>query len=512
MTGNKLSYADFREDVFIPLRSLQKIHLQNNDGRSQGTYPKAFGKLRSVKEISLDTFETATFGKSFANMTNLTTLLFGFRGSDNNLVSLDKHMFADRPLEIIVLSRNRFKSIPFDLTSTPNLRNLDLSYNSVADLSKIEMTLLDDLAYNNNLTLNLTANRLSCGCHNLDFILWLSNTNVTLAPSRTYTCLLEDGTFDDTSNYAANYEKVWRTCYGRLVLAGTVSVFAMTILTMAGMYLAVVRKTLLVNMVLRLFGYRTTVRPLQRLDFPNDAYIGYSDVDYQYVCHTVRDHLEDRHGVKLFLKDRDTIPGGQIADDIISGIDSSWKTVLVLTQSFIEDQWCLFIVNRVVYSSSRMTTGSIVLVLFEDVRRGDIPPTLLNIVEERYIFSVGRYRGDEGRLWDEVSQCIKLQQPTVIYFPHSQLKVPIVIPFSAAAAYGHSILSSDSLQPSHTHLQQSTVIPFSTRYYVCAGNHLYAFTIPIEKKYSVQEIQRLIRKAGNHPFFPVCPHVHIQKL
>ncbi|XP_046581675.1 toll-like receptor 4 [Haliotis rubra] len=328
--------------------------------------------------------------------------------ANNNLMSFDKHMFADKPLEKIDLSRNRFRSIPFDLTSTPNLRNLDLSYNSVVDLSNIEMTLLDDLASNNNFTLILSGNLLSCGCHNLNFILWLSNTNVNLVPSRTYDCLQDDGTIDNTSHYAENYEKVWRTCYGRLMLAGTVSGFAMTILTMAGMYIVVVRKTLLVNIVLRLFGYRTTVRPLRRFDFPNDAYIGYSDVDYQYVCHTVRELLEDRHGFKLFLKDRDTIPGGQIADDIINGIDSSWKTVLIITQSFVEDQWCRFIVNRVVYSSSRMPAGSIVLVLFGDVRRGDIPPTLLNVVEERHIFSVGRYRGDEGRLWVEVSQCIKV--------------------------------------------------------------------------------------------------------
>ncbi|XP_048240283.1 decorin-like [Haliotis rufescens] len=82
----------------------------------------------------------------------------------------------------------------------------------------------------------------------------------------------------------------------------------------------------------------TMRKSLTRNDFPNDAYIGYSDNDYQYICHTVRDHLENQNGIKLFLKDRDTIPGGEIAEDIIDGIDSSWKILLALSQSFLEDQ------------------------------------------------------------------------------------------------------------------------------------------------------------------------------
>ncbi|XP_046581623.1 amphoterin-induced protein 1-like isoform X2 [Haliotis rubra] len=79
MVGNKLNYTDYPDEVFLPLQRLQKIHLHNNDGQRQGTYPKAFGKLRSIQEISLDTFEVTTFDKLFANMTNLTTLLLGFR-------------------------------------------------------------------------------------------------------------------------------------------------------------------------------------------------------------------------------------------------------------------------------------------------------------------------------------------------------------------------------------------------------------------------------------------------
>ncbi|XP_046581667.1 toll-like receptor 4 [Haliotis rubra] len=319
--------------------------------------------------------------------------------SRNDLAVMDSQIFAWNQLTVIDLSLNRFESIPFDITTTPSLQRLDLSYNSLPVLSASQRSLLDALATTNNLTLNLNNNLLSCGCKNLDFVKWLFQTDVNVESIDTYTCVSDDGVITSPSSIYHHYDETWRRCLGPIWLSISISAFALIILFMILIYLIYQKKTLVLNIIHRLFGLVNVSKSPKRTDFPNDAYIGYSDVDYQYVCHTVREHLEDRHGVKLFLKDRDTIPGGQIADDIISGIDSSWKTVLVLTQSFIEDQWCRFIVNRIVYSSTRMPAGCILLVLFEDVRRGDISPALLNVVEERHIFSVGKYMGDQGRLW-----------------------------------------------------------------------------------------------------------------
>ncbi|XP_046581648.1 LOW QUALITY PROTEIN: toll-like receptor 4 [Haliotis rubra] len=309
-------------------------------------------------------------------------------------------------LRKLILSNNRFSTVPIDVTTVPHLCQLDLSFNSLTVLSSTEMKQLDDLATQNNFSLNLDGNLLTCGCKTLDFIMWLFKSKVQLQ-KRNHQCVRDDGSVVNTTYIFEHHDEEWRRCSGTFWLYISIILAVIFLLAMGIVSMINQRKTLLVNIILRMFGFKTVKKALTRNDFPNDAYIGYSDSDYQYICHTVRAHLEDQSGLKLFLKHRDTIPGGQIADDIIDGIDSSWKMVLIITSPFLEDQWCRFIVNRVVYSSSRMPAGSIVLVLFEDVRRGDIPPTLLNVVEERYIFSVGRYRGDEGRLWVEVSQCLK---------------------------------------------------------------------------------------------------------
>ncbi|XP_046346285.2 toll-like receptor 4 [Haliotis rufescens] len=326
--------------------------------------------------------------------------------SRNDLAVMDPKIFSVNQLTAIDLSFNRFESIPFDITTTPSLQHLDLRYNSLPVLSELERTLFDSLAATNNFTLNLDNNLLACGCENLGFVLWLFHTDVKLENRDAYTCVSDSGHITRPSYIYDHYDEIWRKCSGPIWLSLSVSAFALIILFMILIYLINQRKTLLLNIIYRLFGLVNVAKPPKRTDFPNDAYIGYSDCDYQYICHTMREHLEDRHGVKLFLKDRDSIPGGQIADDIINGIDSSWKTLLILSRSFLEDQWCSFTVNRVVYSSSILPAGSVVLLLYEDVRQGDISPALLNVVEERHIFCVKKYMDDQRRLWRDVSQCI----------------------------------------------------------------------------------------------------------
>ncbi|XP_067674942.1 toll-like receptor 4 [Haliotis asinina] len=388
------------------LENLTEFDLSGNSfGQMKPNTMTYFPSLEILKmsEIGFDKRFLLDHGNEvFRPLIRLKTIVLSY----NDLTVMDRKIFSDNPLTSIDLSFNRFETVPFDLATIPSLRDLDLSFNSLPGLSDSEMTLVDERAARHNFSLNLNGNLLSCGCKRIGFVMWLFSTEATVKSLDDYICVLDNGHTESPSYVYNHYEEIWRRCSGPFWLSVCVSGFATLFFLFTLAYIINRKKTLLFNILLRLFGFVNVAKPLKRVDFPNDAYIGYSDVDYQYVCHTVREHLEDRHGVKLFLKDRDTIPGGQIADDIISGIDSSWKTVLVLTQSFIEDQWCRFIVNRIVYSSTRMPVGSVLLVLFEDVRRGDISPALLNVVEETHIFSVGKYVDYQGRLWRDVSQCI----------------------------------------------------------------------------------------------------------
>ncbi|XP_067674940.1 toll-like receptor 4 [Haliotis asinina] len=406
-----LTYAglDRFSSTVSGLRNLTYLDISGNNcaGISSGmlsSFPMLDTLIMSDTNLDLgEALSNVQHGLSY--FPNLRTLDV----SSNNLRLLSAPSFQGAPLKSVILSNNRFSSIPFDLSTTPHLGHLDLSSNSIAALSLTEMKQLDELATRNNISLNLDGNLLSCGCKTLDFVVWLFKTNVKTR-ARNSSCSRDDGSVTNASYIHEHYDEIWKQCVGSFWLSVSVVCYAVIVLVIILLFIIHRKRTLLINIILRMFGFKTSKKVLKRNDFPNDAYIAYSEDDYRYVCHTVRRILENQNGLKLFLKDRDTIPGGQIAEDIIDGIDSSWNVVFALSQSFLEDQWCRFIVNRVVYSSSRMPAGSIVLVLFEDVRRGDIPPTLLNVVEQRYIFDIGKYRGDEERLWNDVCQCVVMDK------------------------------------------------------------------------------------------------------
>ena len=67
------------------------------------------------------------------------------------------------------------------------------------------------------------------------------------------------------------------------------------------------------------------LRPLRRHHFQWDVYVGYSEEDLPLACGTVRQALEERRGVSLMLPGRDDFPGAAHAEEIVRGVENSWK-------------------------------------------------------------------------------------------------------------------------------------------------------------------------------------------
>ncbi len=75
-----------------------------------------------------------------------------------------------------------------------------------------------------------------------------------------------------------------------------------------------------------------------------DAFVAYSSngEERSWVHTTLREKLEDEHGLKLCMYHRDFRVGRDLADAIIDGIYSSRKTLIILSPDFLNSGWCEF--------------------------------------------------------------------------------------------------------------------------------------------------------------------------
>ncbi|KAK3578930.1 hypothetical protein CHS0354_035562 [Potamilus streckersoni] len=75
-------------------------------------------------------------------------------------------------------------------------------------------------------------------------------------------------------------------------------------------------------------------------NLPFDIFISYSSCDDTYVQDVLIPKLEN-DGFRLFTQDN-FIPGIPITDNILKGIDSSFTTLIILSNKFLESDWCKY--------------------------------------------------------------------------------------------------------------------------------------------------------------------------
>ena len=99
-----------------------------------------------------------------------------------------------------------------------------------------------------------------------------------------------------------------------------------------------------------------------------DAFISYADTNLRFVLDFVIPELEEK-GLSLCIHQRDFLPGNDISDNIINAIQSSRKTVTLISTEFLRSKWCMYEFNMARMESiySRGDDGCLVVVLLEDL-------------------------------------------------------------------------------------------------------------------------------------------------
>ncbi|XP_038073110.1 toll-like receptor 4 [Patiria miniata] len=314
-------------------------------------------------------YDSSEYGWTALNLPLLETLNFG----GNLLNFLSASVFDNSPrLRRVNLSQNTLEAVSESSFSNLNsLEALDLSYNVLSNILALTPRLprLKTVTFSGNKitfadvklfaasqqpalrVVDLSDNAYSCTCDVEDFRDWLLEDTRMLLPSPSrYRCsspeefqgeLVALLTLDFCVSYLALYLGVGLAS-GLIVIVTVVAVCVRYHWHMRYKFFMVFRRGLIRR--------EEQDEPAEQGNNNNvprfDAFVSYNDHDREWVMQellpNLEDHREDVERFSLCLTDRDLPAGDSKMDVIVEAIQNSRRTILVLTDHFMESEWCYY--------------------------------------------------------------------------------------------------------------------------------------------------------------------------
>ena len=158
---------------------------------------------------------------------------------------------------------------------------------------------------------------------------------------------------------------------------------------------------------------------IDQREYEYDAFVSYCATDYGWVSKNLP-RLEEEYNLCLCFHDRDWLPGRDIVDNIVSSIENSRKTVLIVSNAFAISQWCHFELVMVQTRLLEMDRDNVVLVLLEEILDINMNPRLrLQMQRQTYVEWTDYSEAGQQLFWAKLSQALSKPSP-------SQMNAPIL--------------------------------------------------------------------------------------
>ncbi|XP_055998984.1 toll-like receptor 6 [Ostrea edulis] len=195
----------------------------------------------------------------------------------------------------------------------------------------------------------------------------LSSNNFTLISSKTFAGLLQGRQFDV-------FEMKCQT--GVWLITSSLMLFFVTI----GMVVAIAIKRYRVHVdyvILRLQSrLKGVINSEESKIFQFDAFISYSEDDYQLVSKTMYEKLTNL-GFQISFPEKDFIPGVWKAEQLVECIDHSRNVVFVVTENFLDSGWNSYAVQMAVtHAFHNLRKRSIIVVIKDNIPIQRMPKAL----------------------------------------------------------------------------------------------------------------------------------------
>lgn len=342
--------------TFNGLKKLEILHLDHNSLTTlEG---QEFDGLDNLKELYLNNNKIKYIGKEmFNHMSNLKIL----RLDHNRLVTLSVWQISSAITDV-TLSHNPWSC---DCEYTETFREWMKRTNTISDVLNIrciyqKYNYTDIVLYNDTASSQYGFNILS---ENGSICTGLPSINNSINGNLTATKTII--TNEDIQDYIP-------------LLIVTLSAFL--IVLFGSLVIFIFRQEMRVwchsKFGVRLF-YRASDLDRDDREKMFDAFISYSSKDETWVAEELAPMLERGDpSYKLCLHYRDFPVGGYVADNIIQAVESSRRTIMVLSENFIKSEWCRFEFKSAHHQVLRDRRRRLIVILLGDVPQKDLDPDI----------------------------------------------------------------------------------------------------------------------------------------
>ncbi|NXM70241.1 TLR5 protein, partial [Serilophus lunatus] len=221
-----------------------------------------------------------------------------------------------------------------------SLTNLNLSGNQLfSPQPEVFMTLS---------VLDITHNKYVCDCTLKGLLVWLNETNVTLAGSQSDRYCVYPPEFEGVPLSSLEYDGCDEEELQQTLMFSLFIFFSVTLLVFLVSAIIFTRCR-----GICFIWYKTITKTIidrhpqvtDKSEYRYDAYLCYSKNDFEWVQNVLLKRLDsqyfDKNRFTLCFEERDFLPGEEHINNIRDAIWNSRKTICIVTRQFLKDGWCV---------------------------------------------------------------------------------------------------------------------------------------------------------------------------
>lgn len=269
-------------------------------------------------------------------------------------------------LEELWLTGNRFVSLP-EGGQFPSLQMLVIRSNALSMFNKSEL-----MAFQSLRVLEAGQNNFICSCDFVEFFQGHIDHLITLRDRHhSYVC---DSPLTSRGRTVDSVQLSVFECHMILSVSVLCSVIVLVLIASG---VTCYKLHVLWYLKMTMAWLKAKSKPAVRTGGATlryDAFVSYSEQDAEWVEEILVPELESSNPpIALCLHKRDFLPGRWIVDNIIESIESSYRTLFVLSENFVTSEWCRYELDFSHFRIIDENNDSAVLILLEPITKETIP-------------------------------------------------------------------------------------------------------------------------------------------